>query len=774
MRRFLLSLAFLFSLYASQSQIILNEIYTDPSPENQEFFELYNTSLTDQILMDCYTLVVYYDYRENAGDNTNKRGFYVLDFPYQFVGALGYYVGAAGDGTDFRDEFQVQKCKRIVPDFNWNSPDLWNNSGSLVNYELQSDGSYLPIGSANAPLTVNNMFITMKNVVTDGVVYGVFLFYNGKYVNGFLGGSNKPASNVIANMPPLPYNTSCFDPIAPIAPSHIDWSKVTTGEYVIETPGSDNGYIRIRDGKCGEWEKSSDPNQDCSPTGHEHTPGQPNGGGRVPKWDGFALTTQTEICENGIDYAITGVKAKNQGKDAPLGLFPFIVDLYIDGNNNDMLDTDGSDSYVTSSEIIYSASEEYFRFEGITAGTSYLLVFRSVNLGCIEKIVPTETYLIQTTERDYCGNEVDFVVDNANFNTGNKSDFTVSIYADRDGNNIFNLINDGPALATYKEVSSGTFDLGTWTGNYFVVYDVIGQTRCQTLVKSKPAISEPTPAIDAAFLYYCGDDVTGDNVIFNVNSYAGDGPLTVELWADVNPIDDKPDVGGLLHSTPYDPNIDDEMIFDKIYLDGKPVIIVFRTERGCEAIARLLQSCSPLPVNMGSFTAVRNRLKVLLKWETFTEQSNKGFYVQRNVRSVWENRAFVFSAANGGNSNEPLTYTFNDDNNEKGVSQYRIQQVDLDGKVTFTPIRSVKGLEQANRTIVYPNPSEDGKVNVVFEEQGAKNVIVSDISGRMVRRYRNVVNNLVVDGLDPGMYLFQIIDLSTTETSVEKVIIKKR
>ena len=76
--------------------------------------------------------------------------------------------------------------------------------------------------------------------------------------------------------------------------------------------------------------------------------------------------------------------------------------------------------------------------------------------------------------------------------------------------------------------------------------------------------------------------------------------------------------------------------------------------------------------------------------------------------------------------------------------------------------------------LVYPNPSNDGKVNVVFEDQFAKNVVVRGMSGRLIKQFKNVVNNLPIENLETGMYSIQVTDVSTAEVSVEKVIIKKR
>jgi hypothetical protein len=186
---------------------------------------------------------------------------------------------------------------------------------------------------------------------------------------------------------------------------------------------------------------------------------------------------------------------------------------------------------------------------------------------------------------------------------------------------------------------------------------------------------------------------------------------------------------------------------------------------------------APLPVKFKSISASRSKNNVAVKWQTAQEQNNKGFHVQRKTKGEWENVAFVLSLANGGNSSSDLSYSFNDMNTEKGISQYRVMQVDLDGRSSVSEIRSVRGEEMAaSKMVVFPNPSLDGKVSVVFEEgNGNRNVVVSDMSGRRVKQYRNVSsNNLIIEGLENGVYSIQVTDLTSSALSVEKVIVKKR
>ena len=63
---------------------------------------------------------------------------------------------------------------------------------------------------------------------------------------------------------------------------------------------------------------------------------------------------------------------------------------------------------------------------------------------------------------------------------------------------------------------------------------------------------------------------------------------------------------------------------------------------------------------------------------------------------------------------------------------------------------------------------------MVFDDNLAKNVIVRDVSGRMIKQFKNVINNLPIENLESGIYSIQVTDISTSATSVEKVIIKKR
>jgi len=185
---------------------------------------------------------------------------------------------------------------------------------------------------------------------------------------------------------------------------------------------------------------------------------------------------------------------------------------------------------------------------------------------------------------------------------------------------------------------------------------------------------------------------------------------------------------------------------------------------------------SPLPVDFKSFSATRSRSNVLLKWETASEQNNNGFVVERSINDIWEQVSFVKSQAANGNSDAVLSYTFNDVNTIKGITQYRIKQVDMDAKSKFSAVRSVKGEGQTGKIIVYPNPTNDGRVNVVFDELNVNHdIFIMDMSGRLVNQMRSVSNNTVtIDNLKPGLYSLRIVTIETGEQSIQKIVVNKR
>ena len=88
----------------------------------------------------------------------------------------------------------------------------------------------------------------------------------------------------------------------------------------------------------------------------------------------------------------------------------------------------------------------------------------------------------------------------------------------------------------------------------------------------------------------------------------------------------------------------------------------------------------------------------------------------------------------------------------------------------------MRGEGQAGKIILYPNPSLDGNLKVVFEDMsGTRDVSLTDMNGRLIRQWAGITkNNLEINNITSGYYSLRVINRETGEQSVEKVVFSKR
>ncbi len=208
---------------------------------------------------------------------------------------------------------------------------------------------------------------------------------------------------------------------------------------------------------------------------------------------------------------------------------------------------------------------------------------------------------------------------------------------------------------------------------------------------------------------------------------------------------------------------------------GMPLIVEVTVPlRPNTTTARIENGCGVLPVKFESFTARQVKDKIVLNWQTASEQNNKGFEVQRKQAGYdYKAIAFVPSKAVYGNSNLLLEYGYEDRDYLAGAGElyYRIKQVNLDGNSIFSEIRLVKNNAGKLEILVYPNPST-GVVKVILPNGiGPSDIILNDMSGKEIRRWNGVVDRLRLDNLDPGIYMLRVFVKETRETQVKKIIV---
>jgi len=138
-----------------------------------------------------------------------------------------------------------------------------------------------------------------------------------------------------------------------------------------------------------------------------------------------------------------------------------------------------------------------------------------------------------------------------------------------------------------------------------------------------------------------------------------------------------------------------------------------------------------LPIELIVFEAYAEQKHNLLKWTTATEENNAYFSVQRSANG----QDFVeIGRINGsGTTTDEVNYEFVDTNPISSLNYYRLQQVDFDGKSSFSDIVSVerKYPEIFDVISAGPNPNNgEIEVTILNEQSGSVDYLVTNINGK--------------------------------------------
>ncbi len=168
-----------------------------------------------------------------------------------------------------------------------------------------------------------------------------------------------------------------------------------------------------------------------------------------------------------------------------------------------------------------------------------------------------------------------------------------------------------------------------------------------------------------------------------------------------------------------------------------------------------------LPVELTSFTASTVDGKVLLNWQTATEVNNYGFQVEmtsprpspyqgegvpidRDGRG-WEKIGFV---QGNGNSNSTKSYSFTDATPPSGKVQYRLKQIDFDGKYEYSSVTELKIETPSQFKLAqnFPNPfNPETIISYQIPVTGHVSLKIYDVLG-------NEVSTLVNKETEAGSY----------------------
>lgn len=184
-----------------------------------------------------------------------------------------------------------------------------------------------------------------------------------------------------------------------------------------------------------------------------------------------------------------------------------------------------------------------------------------------------------------------------------------------------------------------------------------------------------------------------------------------------------------------------------------------------------------LPIELLFFEAHRlDKSNVQLDWATESETNNEGFEVERMLDT--ETAFSKIDWVDGfGTTTNVINYSINDLNRHRGISYYRLKQLDFDGSFSYSPIRAVEGYKSdGNTVLIYPVPVQD-VLNADFSNwTGDETDVVLkviDVYGRTLITTKVTIqqNSLVqiqgVESLLAGTY-FLLINSGETTSVVRK------
>ena len=191
---------------------------------------------------------------------------------------------------------------------------------------------------------------------------------------------------------------------------------------------------------------------------------------------------------------------------------------------------------------------------------------------------------------------------------------------------------------------------------------------------------------------------------------------------------------------------------------------------------QIMEMAFALPAELSKFKISNVEKFNRLNWITSSERNNKGFEIQRSIGAANEFKTigFLGSMAKNGNSQTEISYSFEDADIKSGQTyNYRLNQIDYDGRSMFSPIRSIRIGSIESNLLVYPNPSQGSFTVNTGSSTGKINIYVLDNTGRSVSQYTDVSSsNTRINNLKKGFYTLKIVNTETGEQSAQRVVVQ--
>lgn len=169
-----------------------------------------------------------------------------------------------------------------------------------------------------------------------------------------------------------------------------------------------------------------------------------------------------------------------------------------------------------------------------------------------------------------------------------------------------------------------------------------------------------------------------------------------------------------------------------------------------------------LPVKLVSFEGrLNSQKKVTLTWKTAYELNSERFDIEKSTDGI--NFRPIGSSKSSESSFTEKSYIFEDPSFSAGTSAfYRLKQVDLDGKISYSKISYIND-KSASEISIFPNPLLSGEIinlkGIQASDVQYKNITITNLAGQNVS-YKIVGANSIQlpESATTGIYILKVKD----------------
>lgn len=197
-----------------------------------------------------------------------------------------------------------------------------------------------------------------------------------------------------------------------------------------------------------------------------------------------------------------------------------------------------------------------------------------------------------------------------------------------------------------------------------------------------------------------------------------------------------------------------------IYFDQNDAIV---TNTTLNTMVYELPNNNPLPINLGTFKGTITTKGNVLDWQTFGEQNNDYFMVQRaNTNGIFIDLGKISGA---GNSTIAHNYSFVDAQPASATNYYRLAQVDYDGTIHYSQTIALAN-EGQQRYSLSPNPANEYLLIHQNKEAQTTQYTVCNVLGNVVAKgsFTTSTHKLNVANLPKGSYFITLQQATQTQT----------